>query len=619
MSLKLYEETDIQSIANSIRGKNGTTNTYKVSEMSSAIDAIETGSGSSEWQPPSEGLVYSDGETHVLSNSYLDTNQAILSTDSDFTIFVKFKGNSNNNLTNGKRYDFLHCINEASPWPGIGIDIYDGKYRLCALQKTVLTEIDGTDEEERKFFIDHTNGSNSINLTGDLGDLSLSGTWSNVNQTLIFGAQRSTSNVFKNYWSGEIYQILIYNRVLTNEEKANIYEGVPTIEITKDGKYNVSSYDIANVKVLDSLTETLKITSNDIYNVKNYANVNVVVPSTGEWTPEEDWWDIDSILENDTSGYQGSVICLLRDSLVSTRIEPMGAAKIITSDGGEYTSPSAVITHTWDTTKDKECSLGYKTRYVIWLYDTTTFPNNYNKYFPQETIYSVFNMRTNNGNFNSYQNLRLLEAIKFIDFTTNSGLIFMSNLNSLKKIWGLKVMGTVHASGGGIFTGCNSIEKTEDLGTTFKDSWTGSVRNCFSGMNNLKSFYFSKINLDPSLLTSYWTLFQNNYSMKYVDKIDFTSLNTSNVNEYSQMFQNCSSLVDIGLIGTIRMSGLNLTTCYNLSHETLLKFLNALYDYAAEGSTDTYTLILGAPNLAKLTDEEKAIATNKGWTLVERG
>jgi hypothetical protein len=31
--------------------------------------------------------------------------------------------------------------------------------------------------------------------------------------------------------------------------------------------------------------------------------------------------------------------------------------------------------------------------------------------------------------------------------------------------------------------------------------------------------------------------------------------------------------------------------------------------------TTTKTLTLGATNLAKLTDEEKAIATNKGWTL----
>ena len=31
--------------------------------------------------------------------------------------------------------------------------------------------------------------------------------------------------------------------------------------------------------------------------------------------------------------------------------------------------------------------------------------------------------------------------------------------------------------------------------------------------------------------------------------------------------------------------------------------------------TSTQTLTMGAANLAKLTDAEKAIATNKGWTL----
>ena len=33
MSKKLYEESDIQAIADAIREKNGTTNTYTVAEM----------------------------------------------------------------------------------------------------------------------------------------------------------------------------------------------------------------------------------------------------------------------------------------------------------------------------------------------------------------------------------------------------------------------------------------------------------------------------------------------------------------------------------------------------------------------------------------------------------
>lgn len=47
MALKLYNETDIEAIADAIRAKNGSSDTYKVSEMADAIDDIPTGGGSS--------------------------------------------------------------------------------------------------------------------------------------------------------------------------------------------------------------------------------------------------------------------------------------------------------------------------------------------------------------------------------------------------------------------------------------------------------------------------------------------------------------------------------------------------------------------------------------------
>lgn len=43
MSMKLYSETDIQSIANAIRNKTGETGTMKVSEMASKITGIPSG------------------------------------------------------------------------------------------------------------------------------------------------------------------------------------------------------------------------------------------------------------------------------------------------------------------------------------------------------------------------------------------------------------------------------------------------------------------------------------------------------------------------------------------------------------------------------------------------
>lgn len=43
MAKKLYEEADVQAIANAIRAKNETTNTYKLSEMATAIDELKPG------------------------------------------------------------------------------------------------------------------------------------------------------------------------------------------------------------------------------------------------------------------------------------------------------------------------------------------------------------------------------------------------------------------------------------------------------------------------------------------------------------------------------------------------------------------------------------------------
>ena len=55
---------------------------------------------------------------------------------------------------------------------------------------------------------------------------------------------------------------------------------------------------------------------------------------------------------------------------------------------------------------------------------------------------------------------------------------------------------------------------------------------------------------------------------------------------------------------------LDLTPSTRFTREALLEVLNNLATV-----TSTMTLELGSTNLAKLTDEDKAIATNKGWTL----
>lgn len=51
-----------------------------------------------------------------------------------------------------------------------------------------------------------------------------------------------------------------------------------------------------------------------------------------------------------------------------------------------------------------------------------------------------------------------------------------------------------------------------------------------------------------------------------------------------------------------------------LTHDSLMNVINNLYDIATKGC-NTQSLQLGSNNIAKLTAEEIAIATNKGWTV----
>ena len=58
----------------------------------------------------------------------------------------------------------------------------------------------------------------------------------------------------------------------------------------------------------------------------------------------------------------------------------------------------------------------------------------------------------------------------------------------------------------------------------------------------------------------------------------------------------------------------DLSDCINLSHDSLISIIKNLYNIKSQ-TEETAKIILGEANLAKLTDAEKAVATNKGWVL----
>lgn len=130
----------------------------------------------------------------------------------------------------------------------------------------------------------------------------------------------------------------------------------------------------------------------------------------------------------------------------------------------------------------------------------------------------------------------------------------------------------------------------------------GDATEMFSGCYNLRTF---KSNL--SSLHSAGYMFTNCTSL--TDATINISSYSEQEQEYSGIFAGASILTNLTIEGELR-AGLWLHS--DLTLESLLSVINALVDLTGE---DSKTLNLGANNLAKLSDEQKAIATNKNWVL----
>ena len=109
--------------------------------------------------------------------------------------------------------------------------------------------------------------------------------------------------------------------------------------------------------------------------------------------------------------------------------------------------------------------------------------------------------------------------------------------------------------------------------------------------------------LDTSKVTNIYGIFSGCSQLTTVPALDVS--HSTNMNS---MFLNCSSLKSILMTG-MKVS-FDISSSTQFEESDLVTILNNLATV-----TSTQTLTMGATNLAKLTDEEKAIATNKGWTL----
>ena len=146
-----------------------------------------------------------------------------------------------------------------------------------------------------------------------------------------------------------------------------------------------------------------------------------------------------------------------------------------------------------------------------------------------------------------------------------------------------------------MFYGCSSLTSVP----MFDTSKVTSMYNMLSGCSSLTSVPL----FDTRNVTSMSSMFSGCSSLTSVPMFD-----TRDVRDMGSMFYDCSSLETIHMINI--GANLDISSSTKFTREALLEIIGNL-----KTVTTTKTLKMGATNLAKLTEGDKAIATNKGWTL----
>ena len=135
----------------------------------------------------------------------------------------------------------------------------------------------------------------------------------------------------------------------------------------------------------------------------------------------------------------------------------------------------------------------------------------------------------------------------------------------------------------------------------------------FSKATNLNSMsYSARINrlgiIDTRSCNRLYSVFSTN-NIKTIDKL---ILRDDGSQEFSSVFS--SGINNLTIEGVIGKNGFSVSSAKYLTYESLISIINALQDKTTDTSGTTWLVTLGGSNLNKLTEEEKLLITDKGWT-----
>ena len=161
--------------------------------------------------------------------------------------------------------------------------------------------------------------------------------------------------------------------------------------------------------------------------------------------------------------------------------------------------------------------------------------------------------------------------------------------------------------------------------SNFDFSNVKSARIAFGYSSNLKTIHFPKV-MNTSKIKDFHEWFRLNNAIESIPELDMSSATNITDIFYSRNLINLGGCKNLGKAYTQTTSNYSAYRCIlsnsiKVTHESLMNVINNLYDLnltydvANGGTLYTQQLRIGTTNLAKLTAEEIAIATNKGWTV----
>lgn len=218
-----------------------------------------------------------------------------------------------------------------------------------------------------------------------------------------------------------------------------------------------------------------------------------------------------------------------------------------------------------------------------------------------------------------------LERIKSASCVWASGASMFQNAYSLQSV---DINTRSMISGQQMFDTCRSLKKITFNSTT---NMSGLAASMFNGCSSLQSIS----GLSLSRVTSYSAVFQNASSLLSISESPVTSNATTIVN----IFNGCNNLTDVGTLDlsactaaataafanmyslqNVRLTNMRtniLAIAFlnsGLSREALTNLFTDLPDRTGTGLSQAIT-VTGSRGAAALTADDKAIATNKLWTV----